>query len=124
MRKLKILLSFDHELSLGGVQSYSKNLFEPTDRLVRVANDLDVKITLFTDVMCAIRFEEWDADGFSRHYRQQIGRVIQDGHDVQLHLHPHWIDSEYRDGTFIPRGVVRPRQLSTSGLAEQHPRNR
>lgn len=102
MKKIKILISFDHELSLGGTNSYSRNLFGPTDQVIKTANDIDVPITLFTDVLCAIRFKEWDGKLFFQVYREQIRRTIQEGHDVQLHLHPHWIDSKYLNGKIIP----------------------
>ncbi|MBN2474413.1 MAG: hypothetical protein JXB62_07380 [Pirellulales bacterium] len=102
MNKLRILLSFDHELSLGGARSYAKNLFEPTDRVLDLATDLGAPITLFTDVCCAIRFREWEPEGFYKAYCDQIRRALRSGHDVQLHLHPHWIDSTYKDGKFTP----------------------
>lgn len=102
MKRLKILLSFDHELSLGGVRSYAKNLFIPTDKLITLANELSVPITLFTDVLCAIRFKEWDENGFFQKYRNQIFKALHDNHDVQLHLHPHWLDSDFKDGKFVP----------------------
>ena len=75
MHNLKLLLSFDHELSLGGASSYDRNLFDPTDRLLDLADDLGVPVTLFTDVCCAIGFRDWDRDGFYRPYRRQIERV-------------------------------------------------
>jgi hypothetical protein len=102
VKQLRILLSFDHELSLGGCDSYTRNIFEPTDLLLDLADQLQVPITLFTDICCAKRFREWDPDGFYRTYERQISSAVERGHDVQLHLHPHWIDSEYRNGRFIP----------------------
>ncbi len=102
MNTLKILLSFDHELSLGGATSYSQNMFEPTDELLDLADQLQVPITLFTDICCARRFRDWDRAGFYEPFRKQLDSAIRRGHDVQLHLHPHWIDSEYREGRFVP----------------------
>ena len=102
MTKLKILLSFDHELSLGGAESYARNLFEPTDHLIQLASEIEAPITLFSDVCCAIRFREWDRDGFFHRYERQLDHAIRHGHDVQLHIHPHWFDSTYRDGRFEP----------------------
>ncbi len=59
-------------------------------------------ITLFTDVCCAGRFREWDPQGFYGLYERQITSAVRLGHDVQLHLHPHWIDSSFADGRFVP----------------------
>ncbi|MGA2254141.1 MAG: hypothetical protein ABSG53_05715, partial [Thermoguttaceae bacterium] len=100
--RLKILLSFDHELSLGSADSYARNLFDPTDGLLELADLLRVPITLFTDVCAAIRFRDWDHKGYFVPYQQQVRRAVEQGHDVQLHIHPHWIDSSYQNGRFIP----------------------
>jgi hypothetical protein len=102
LKTVRLALSFDHELSLGGTDDYAKNLFVPTDRLLALARELSVPITLFTDVACAMRFESWDADRFFVPYRDQLTRAIAAGHDVQLHIHPHWFDSYYIDGAFRP----------------------
>lgn len=99
---INILLSFDHELSLGRSDSYIKDLFEPTDRILDVADECEVPITLFTDILCAKRFLHWDYEGFYLPWSDQIHEAIQRNHDVQLHLHPHWIDSEYVDNKFKP----------------------
>ena len=101
---LRLLLSFDHELSLGQSADYARDLFDPTDRVIELADELEVPLTLFTDVCCALRFREWDESGFFGRYRRQLETAIEHGHDVQLHIHPHWIDSEYRDGRFVPAG--------------------
>jgi hypothetical protein len=102
MDKIRIILSFDHELSLGGGRSYSDDLFDPTNQLLDCAREVGVPIALFTDVLCAMRFKEWDEEGFFTPYREQIKRAILENHDVQLHLHPHWVDSNYENGEFIP----------------------
>jgi hypothetical protein len=31
----------------------------------------------------------------------QIKQLSEQGHDVQLHLHPHWLDAQYQDGQWI-----------------------
>ncbi len=96
-------LAFDHELSLGGVtSSYEQNLFDPTRQILDLAGDLSVPVTFFTDVLCGIRFREWDSSGFSDSYEAQLQDAARRGHDVQLHLHPHWIDSTFGGGRFVP----------------------
>ena len=98
MQQIKLMLSFDHELSLGGATSYATNLFEPTRNLLSLASQLDVPLVFFSDIWSAIRFREWDSNRFYTPYREQLGTAIRNGHDVQLHIHPHWVDSTY-DGT-------------------------
>ncbi len=102
MQRIKLMLSYDHELSLGGAKSYDINLFQPTRELFRLASDLDVPLVLFSDIWSAIRFRDWDSEGFYTPYRHQIEQAVREGHDVQLHIHPHWVDSTYDGQTFHP----------------------
>lgn len=101
--KLKLLLTFDHELPLGGIRTFYKEaMFDPTDRLFDVANQLQVPIVLFTDVLCGIRFKEWDNTSFYQPYVKQLQEAISKNHDVQLHLHPHWLTSSFHSNNFVP----------------------
>jgi hypothetical protein len=103
MPRARIVLSFDHELPLGGLKvTYAESLFDPTDQLLRLASDLGVSVCLFTDILCAARFKEWDEPGFFLPYCAQLERAVQSGHEVQLHLHPHWVDTQFAEGTFRP----------------------
>jgi hypothetical protein len=100
VQKVFLVLSFDHELSLGGARSYAHNLFEPADALLDTANALKVPICFFTDILCQLRFKEWDPAGFCVGYERQLQRAVQEGHEVQLHLHPHWVEVGFADGRF------------------------
>lgn len=101
--KLKIILTFDHELPLGGIRtSYKEAIFDPTNRLFELAGKLRVPVVLFTDVLCGTRFKEWDRDSFYNPYVKQLQQAILEQHDVQLHLHPHWLTSSFSNDAFIP----------------------
>ena len=103
--KIRLLLTFDHELPLGSLKtSYKKALFDPTERLFESAEKNAFPVTLFTDVLCAIRYKEWDNEGFFVPYSNQLQKAVKLGHDVQLHLHPHWLTSSYENGVVIPSG--------------------
>ena len=100
---LKLILTFDHELPLGGVRSsYKEALFDPTKRLFNLADDLNVPVVLFTDVLCALRFRDWDFENFYKPYTEQLQEAVRLDDDVQLHLHPHWLSSRFENNTFIP----------------------
>lgn len=106
--KLKLLLTFDHELPLGGVcTSYQRALFDPTGRLLHLAAKLDVPVVLFTDILGALRFREWDVRSFYEPYEEQLRQCISAQHDVQLHLHPHWLTSSFEKGSFVPSADYR-----------------
>lgn len=96
------MLAFDHELSLGGTSDYQRNLFEPTKALLDLADEAGVRVSLFTDVLSAIVHERWGVDEFTRPYRESIVDATKRRHDVQLHLHPHWLTSQWQDARFEP----------------------
>ncbi len=101
--KLKLFLTFDHELPLGKLKtSYAESLFNPSYRVMKLADDLGVKVVFFTDILCAMRFREWDHHNFYLPYKEQLQDAVRKGHDVQLHIHPHWLNSNYENGTYIP----------------------
>ena len=101
--RLKILLTFDHELPLGKLKtSYESALFEPTQRVLDLADRLGVKVNFFTDILCAKQFQNWDNDDFYKPYKNQLQNALIKGHDVQLHIHPHWLTTTYKDPDYHP----------------------
>jgi hypothetical protein len=113
--RLKVLLSFDHELHLGGWDSYHSSLFDRTDALLESAAKVRVPLVFFTDVFCAMRFREWGEEDFYRPYVRQIGRMLREGHDVQLHFHPHWLDSRFENAKYKPSGSFSFASLEATG---------
>ncbi len=103
MRNINLFLTFDYELPLGGIKhSFEHSLFNPTDKLLDLANSLDVPIILFADILSYIRFKELGITEYCQAFEKQIDRALKEGHDVQLHLHSHWLETEVSDKTFIP----------------------
>jgi hypothetical protein len=100
--RISLILSFDYELSLGGASHYERNLFAPTDKLIELAQNLSVPLNLFTDILCLSKFREWEETSFCERFERQTQDALKAGHDVQLHIHPHWIDTEFRGGRFVP----------------------
>jgi hypothetical protein len=101
--KIKLFITFDHELPLGKIiTSYDASLFAPTERILDLSNELGVKVTLFTDILCAQQFRKWDNENFFVPYKAQLQTFLNNGHDVQLHIHPHWLTTKFENGTFIP----------------------
>lgn len=101
--KIKLFLTFDHELPLGRIKtSYNASLFEPTEKVITLANELGVKLNLFTDILCAQQFKVWDNESFFIPYKAQLQKALINGHDVQLHIHPHWLTSKFENETFLP----------------------
>ena len=101
--KLKLFLTYDHELPLGKLKtSFSEALFEPTYQVFNVAAQCGVRVNLFTDILCASRYKEWDYNNFYTPYKKQLSGSLNAGHDVQLHIHPHWLTSVYENSEVKP----------------------
>lgn len=102
MDHIRVLLTFDYELPLGRADDYDRALFAPAEALLTLAADLSVPVVLFADICSALRFKEWDPSGYYEPFCGQLQEAVNDGHDVQLHIHPHWMTSTYEAGTFQP----------------------
>lgn len=103
MRNINLFLTFDYELPLGGIKhSFEHSLFNPTDKLLDLANSLEIPIILFADILSYFRFKELGITEYYQAFEKQIARALREGHDVQLHLHPHWLETEINNKIFIP----------------------
>lgn len=97
------LLTLDYELYGNGSGDVFKHIVEPTDKILRVADSYNAKITIFFEVIEYWKLkEEWDkgnAMGYDRNpveaMEWQIIRAYKNGHDIQLHLHPQWVNAKW-----------------------------
>ena len=102
---LHILLTADYEIFGNGEGDVRDDLLEPTDRILFSCQKYGARMTLFFDVCEYWAFdaerERLEADlGYdpaALMERQAIDAVAQ-GHDVQLHVHPQWLDAQYENG--------------------------
>lgn len=97
----QILLSLDYELFFGPQTGTVANcLIRPTQELAEAARRHGAHLSLFVDVLYLQRLSE-DAHRFPRLQRdldtiqQQLVSLKEKGHDIQLHLHPHWLESSF-----------------------------
>ncbi len=99
----KILLTIDYELHLGAKTGTVRDcMVEPTEKLTSILEKNDSKMTVFWDILHYYRLLEFENKYTElKQDRQLIEKQILDlaenGHDIQLHLHPHWLDAEYKD---------------------------
>lgn len=100
----KVILTVDYELFFGTKSgSVSECMIEPTERLLNLLENYKSKMTLFWDILhfyklleLENRFPELKKERIS--IESQIKKIIRMGHDVQLHIHPHWLDAKYEGG--------------------------
>ena len=95
-------LTYDYELFFGKETGTAQHcIIEPTNRLRDIAQKTGAKMTFFIDVgyikqlKAFQKFPEIKSDLSA--ITSQIRDLVNEGHDCQLHIHPHWEDS-YFDG--------------------------
>ncbi len=99
----KLILTIDYELFLGEkTGTVRKCMIEPTEKLSLILEKNDSKMTVFWDVLHYYRLLELEKDYSVLMKRrilieEQILDLVKRGHDIQLHLHPHWLDANYEN---------------------------
>lgn len=102
MKKIPFVLTFDYELPMGGCRDYQKGLFEPASKILELAKETNTPVVLFADVCSVQMFQKWDYNNYIIPFSKQIQKALMNNNDVQLHVHPHWLTSEYRNGNYTP----------------------
>jgi len=102
---IALILSLDYEVFGNGAGDVMRDVVGPTRRLLDLCDKHDAKMTIMFEVGEYWAFEQYDSQlrrdlGYSpsEQMRTQALDAIKRGHDVQLHLHPQWIDAKYDQG--------------------------
>ncbi|MDH5178759.1 MAG: hypothetical protein OEZ39_10990 [Gammaproteobacteria bacterium] len=97
---MKFILGLDYELFFGSRTGTVQNcLIRPIDELLKVTNRYGVRLSLFVDAGYLLRAAEYPAlQAEVDRIKQQLSELSKQGHDIQLHVHPHWLDCHYADG--------------------------
>jgi hypothetical protein len=95
--QIHLLFSSDYELYFG--ENYLPErevLIEPTQRILDAFEAEGIPMNLFADVASVWRYHSLKVESdYILLFEEQLRRAIHQGHDVQLHLHPHWMSSGY-----------------------------
>lgn len=101
---MQIFLTYDYELFFGEpTGTVEKCIVEPTNLLREISKRTGVKLIFFIDVGYLKKLEEFKNlfPKVKHEYdlvTEQIRSLVVEGHDCQLHIHPHWEDCKH-DGT-------------------------
>ncbi len=90
----RIILSFDYEIYFDG-SNRLEALILNTNEILKRAKESNSKLVFFIDIYYLIKLEE---NGLTNHFdklKNQILEMINEGHEIQYHLHPHWINAQY-----------------------------
>lgn len=95
--KKHIIFTFDYELFLGVSGSAENCLIIPTNKLLDVFKANHATVTFFVDVTYLLMLKkEGVREDFDK-VSKQIQRMALEGHEVALHIHPHWVDAKYEE---------------------------
>jgi len=94
--KLKTLLTFDYELYFGE-NYYSEDivLFNPTDKLLEVLKKNNTKAIFFIDICSIYAYKKYKKYDYIEKFINQMVKIKKYGHEIEMHFHPHWINSKY-----------------------------
>lgn len=97
-----IVLTLDYELFFGTKAGSVENcMIKPIDLLVELFDKYDCKMTIFWDVLHYIKAKELNIIDEMSQIEKSIEKLVSHGHDVQLHIHSHWVDAKYENDKWI-----------------------
>jgi hypothetical protein len=100
---MNVYITFDYELFFGiNTGTVENSILKPTRELIKIAEKYNIKFVFFVDSGFLIKLDEYRKKFpvLENDYQKIIAQIqyLNDtGHDIQLHIHPHWEDS-YFDG--------------------------
>ncbi|MGE5328473.1 MAG: hypothetical protein ACM3KR_03070 [Deltaproteobacteria bacterium] len=88
---LNLIFSNDYEIFFGENKFTEEEiLIKTTNELVHVLEAYDIKMSIFADVLCFQRYKQLGINEFPEKVKNQLNDLYSRGHDIQLHIHPHW----------------------------------
>lgn len=100
---MNIYITLDYELFLSTQTGTIDNcLIKPTAALLEKLDEYKVKATFFVDAAYLFRLSQFEElkDDFDRVGRH-VKSLSKSGHSIQLHFHPQWLYSNYKDGKWV-----------------------
>jgi hypothetical protein len=102
---MKVLITLDYEIFFGESMEFnlSESLLKPTEQFISTLNAFGASAVFFVDAgfLCALERESIVYEKLKHDLaaiESQIKSLEKSGHEIQLHIHPHWEDSFF-DGT-------------------------
>ena len=91
----KILLTFDYELFLYQSGSLENCILKPVQELLSLFDKLNIKGVFFIDILYLKMLRKDGLKEDENKFCKSIHTLVEKGHQVELHLHPHWLDATY-----------------------------
>ena len=91
----KIFLTFDYEMFLRKSGSINNCILKPTELIIETLNKNNIKAIFFIDILHLFMLRKAEQiDDFNK-LNNNILQLLKNGHQVELHIHPHWLDAVY-----------------------------
>ena len=103
---MKVLLTLDYELYFGSVVGTPQvSMIGATDKLLKILDQYNAKCVFFVDATYLLKLSHFakSSPALVDDYNDVVGHIKfleSQGHQIQLHIHPHWMDSTYESGTW------------------------
>jgi hypothetical protein len=100
MKTTILALTFDYEMFSGNPGDTYNNIIEPTNKLLEIFKSNNIKATFFIETVFIKKLIEYSKQ-FSNLknefllIKEQLKKMVQLGHRIELHLHPYWLDGVY-----------------------------
>ncbi len=104
---MNIYITLDYEIYFGENHgTVEKCIIYPTSELIRIAGKHNVHFSFFVDCGFILKLNEYrkkypQLENDYKKIIEQVKFLSDSGHDIQLHIHPHWEDSFYNGEKWI-----------------------
>lgn len=105
---LHIILTIDYEIFGDGSGDVRKHMIKPMDKILSILSAYRVPITLMFEVSEYLKFLEYDDQitkdmgySYGEEIKRQVLSAYKGGHDIQLHIHPQWVDAGYANKKWV-----------------------
>src|ERR1043166_4528695 len=104
---MNIYITLDYEIYFGEQHgTVEKCIIYPTSELIRIAETHDVRFSFFVDCGFILKLDEFRGrfpvlEPDYKKITEQVRYLSSTGHDIQLHIHPHWEDSHFDGNKWI-----------------------
>ncbi|MDB4812989.1 hypothetical protein OAH06_02630 [Akkermansiaceae bacterium] len=106
---MNIIISIDYELYGNGGGCVFKHMIQPTAKLLEICNQKGIKITIFFEAIEYMMLRREWARGNKMGYDKnpveaiddQIKSAVMAGHDIQLHVHPQWVNAKFENAQWV-----------------------
>ena len=107
-KKFCILIEDDWEVLGNGLGNVAQLQYLPSLYFMKLAKRLGINLTFMVEVVQQLEFikhldQDYNIRVQKNLWDDNIRLMIDYGFDVQLHLHPQWLNAEYKDDYFFLR---------------------